>query len=52
MHYMDANETAGEKAWRQLHPNAAGNIEEILVATPHKEAAVRPTTTYHQNYPN
>ena len=29
MHYMDANETDGEKAWRQLH-NAASIIEQVL----------------------
>ena len=27
MHHMDANKTAGEKARRQLHKNAASNIE-------------------------
>ena len=27
MHYMDANKTAGEEARRQLHKNAASNIE-------------------------
>ena len=30
MHYMDANKTAGE-ARRQLHKNAASNIEQVLV---------------------
>ena len=29
MHYMDANETDEEKAWRQLHKNAASNIEQV-----------------------
>ena len=43
---------AGEKAWRQLHKNAASNIEQVLEATPHKAAAIRPPTTYHENYPN
>ena len=51
MHYMDANETAGEKARRQLHKNAASNIEQVLGATPHK-AAIRPPTTHHENYPS
>ena len=32
MHYMDANKTAGEEARRQLHRNAAGNIEQVLAA--------------------
>ena len=36
MHYMDANKMAGEKARRQLHKNAASNIEQVLEATPHK----------------
>ena len=34
MHYLDANKTAGEKARRQLHKNAACNIEQVLAATP------------------
>ena len=37
MYYMDANKTAGEKAWRQLHKNAASNIEHVLEATPTKQ---------------
>ena len=35
MHYLDANKTAGEKARRQLHKNAASNIEQFLEATKH-----------------
>ena len=50
MHYMDANKTDGEKAWRQVHKNAASNFEQVLEATPHKAAAVRPTTFHHKNY--
>ena len=34
----------GEKAWRQLHKNAASCIEQILEATLHKTAAVWPPT--------
>ena len=41
-----------EKAWRQLYRNAASNIEQVLEVTPHKTAAVRPPTTYHENYQN
>ena len=41
-----------KNAWRQLHNNAASNIEQVLEATPHKKAAVRPPTTYHENYQN
>ena len=47
MHYMDANKNAGEKAWQQLHKNAASNIEQVLETAPHKAAAVRPLTTHH-----
>ena len=32
--------------------NAASNIEQVLEATPHKAAAIRPPTTHHENYPN
>ena len=52
MHYMDANKTAGQKAWRQLHKNAVSNIEQVLEATLNNAAAVRPPTTHHENYPN
>ena len=34
MHYMDANQTAGEETWRQLHKNVESNIEQVLVTTP------------------
>ena len=36
MHYTDANWTYGEKAWRQLHKNAANNIEKVLGQHPTK----------------
>ena len=49
---MDANKTAGEKTWKQQHKNAVSNIEQVLKATPHKAAAIRPPTTHHENYPN
>ena len=52
MHYMDANKTYGEKAWQQLHKNAASNIEQVLETVSHKAAAVRPPTTHHENYPS
>ena len=35
----------GEKAWRQLHKDAESNTEQVLEATPHKTAAIRPPTT-------
>ena len=43
---MDVNQTSEEKAWQQLHKNAASNIEQILEATPDKVAAIRPPTTH------
>ena len=42
----------GEKARRQLHKNAASNIEQILAAAPDKAAAVQPLTTHHEDYQN
>ena len=41
----------GEKTWLQPHKNAGITIEQVLEAAPHKAAAVRPLTTYHENYP-
>ena len=38
------------KARRQLHKNAASNLEQVLVATPHKSPTVRPPASYHENY--
>ena len=45
-------QTYGEKTWQQLHKNAGSCIEQVLVATPHKTAAVRPPTIHHENQPN
>ena len=50
MHYMDANQTAGEEAGRQLHKNVESNIEQVMAATAHKEATIRPPASYHENY--
>ena len=50
VHYMDANKTAGEEARRQLHKNAACNLEEVLATIPHKTPTVRPPASYHENY--
>ena len=47
MHYMDAIKTAGE-ARRQLHKNAASNLEQVLAATPHKTPTVRPPASHHE----
>ena len=52
MHHMDANKMYEEKAWRQLHKNAASNTEQVLEAAPHQTAAVRPPITHHENYPS
>ena len=43
MHHLDAKKTYGEKTWRQLHKNAARNIEQVLETESHK------TATYHQS---
>ena len=45
---MDADKTYGEK----LDKNATINIEQVMEAAPHKVAAVRPSTTHHENYQN
>ena len=50
MQYMDSNKTAVEEARRQLHKNAASNLEQVLAATPHKTPSVRPPASYHENY--
>ena len=42
--------TAGEEARRQLHKNAASNLEQVLAAIPHKIPTVRPPASYHENY--
>ena len=50
MHYMDANKAAGEEARRQLHKNAASNLEQVLAPTPHKTPTVRLPASHHENY--
>ena len=50
MHYMDANQMYGEKAWQQLHKNSASKIKQVIEAAPYKKAAVWPPTTLHENY--
>ena len=45
---MDSNKTPGEEARRQLHKNAASNLEQVLAATPHKTPTVRPPASYHK----
>ena len=43
---------AGEEARRQLHKNAASNIEQVLAATPHEAPTIRPPASHHENYPS
>ena len=50
VHYMDSNKTAGEEARRQLHKNAASNLEQVLATTSHKTPIVRSFASYHENY--
>ena len=50
MHHLDANKMAGEEARRQLHKNVVSNIEQVLAATPHKAATIRPPVSHHENY--
>ena len=52
MHYLDANNAAGEKARQQLPKNATSNIEQVLEATPHKAPTVQLPTFHHENYPS
>ena len=52
MHYLDPNKTAGEESRWQLHKNVASNIEQVLVATPHKAPTIQPSTSHHENYPS
>ena len=47
---MDSNKTAGEEARRQLHKNAASNIEQVLAATPLKAQTVRPPASYQESF--
>ena len=49
---MDTLYKQREKAWRQLHKNAASNIEQVQEAAPHKVADVQPLTTHDENYPS
>ena len=52
MHRLDANQTAGEEARRQLHKNVASNIEQVLAVTPHKASPIRRPASHHRNYPS
>ena len=52
MHYMDSNKTAAEEARRQLHKNAASNLEQVLAATRHKTPTVRPRKLFKLEEPD
>ena len=52
MHKMDANKTAREEARRQLHKNAASDIEQVMAVTLHKTPTIRPPASHHENYPS
>ena len=43
---MDADKVYREKAWRQLHKNAASFIEQILEVKFSKAAAIRPLASH------
>ena len=36
-------------ARRQLHKNAASNLEQVLAATPYQTLTIRPPASYHEN---
>ena len=46
MHHMDADWAYREKAKWELHKNVTSYNEQILEATSHKTAAVRPPTSH------
>ena len=50
MRNIDANLMCGEKAWQQLHKDAASNIKQVQEAAPHETSAVRPHNTHHENH--
>ena len=52
MHYLDSNETHGEKGRWKLHQNATCYFEQILEATFYKTAAVCPYASHLTNHPN
>ena len=49
MHHLDAKKTAGEQASRQLHKNAASNIEKSRWQHPQSSNYTAPTS-HHENY--
>ena len=51
MHHMDSNKTHRQKVRLELHKNVTCCYEQILEATLHKIAAVRPLTSHHTKHP-
>ena len=49
MYHTDADKAYGEKAWWQLHKNAASCIEQVLGAVSHKAESVQTPTTISKN---
>ena len=47
---MDSNKTAGEEAWRQLHKNAASNLEQLCGHLPPITKTVRVRRTRHAGH--
>ena len=46
MHHIEADEAYTEKTRRELHKNVTSYIEQIMVETSRKTAAVRPPTSH------
>ena len=50
MHYMDANEAAGEETRRKLLKNVESSIKQVLATTPHETPTIRTLAPHHENY--
>ena len=46
MHHMNTDKAYREKARQKLHKNVTSYIEQILEATSHETATVRPLTSH------
>ena len=52
MHHIDTNKTHWEKVKWELHKNTTSYLEQILGATYHETAAVRPLASHLKNHPS
>ena len=52
LHNLDSNKTLGEKAWWELHKNAASCFKQISEVAPHKTAVACPFNSHHTSHPN